>query len=642
MIILSLQDIEKSFGGNTVLKNASLTLQDGDRMGLVGVNGCGKSTLLKIIYGMESIDKGTLSAKKGLRMGYLAQQGMVSDNLTVYQELELVFEPVMAMESRMRTLEKEMASNANNAQMLTRLGNEYQRLTDAFEDANGYGWQSSIMGVLAGLGFTPEQHQQLACQLSGGERTRLCLARLLLQKPELLLLDEPTNHLDLHAISWLEKYINEYVGTVLIVSHDRYFLDHTCNQMAELLLGTVEQYSGNYTDYAKKRAQRFEIRMKAYDMQQKEIARQEAIIARYRRFNREKSIRAAESREKRLDKIERLDKPQEESAIHFHFDVRRRTGEDVLMIKDYQKSFGDRVLFQNLNLHMRAGDRIALIGANGVGKSTLFKCLIGQMPPDNGIVRLGANVDIGYYDQHQAHLSPVKTVLDEVWDDFPRMTQSEVRAALGAFLFTGDDVFMPISTLSGGEKGRVALTKLMLKKDNLLLMDEPTNHLDMDSCEVLEDALADYPGTILAISHDRYFINRFANKVCVLTENGLLEYLGNYDDYIEKINMAILPDGNMLAKTKTEIVKEKRRSREMTQRIKEQRALVSQLESSIANLEDQIAAHEKQLADPDTYKDADAAASLNKVYRQLSDTLSARYDEWTAAEEALQHLLVVD
>ena len=638
MIILSLQNIKKAFGGNEVLTGLNLTLQEGERMGMVGVNGSGKSTLMKIIFGLETADDGSINMKKGLKMGYLAQQGMVADSLTVYQELEMVFEPLRLMELRLRELEQEMARAASDPDMLHRLGGEYQRLTDEFEEQNGYGRESAIMGVLSGLGFTKEQHSQLASQLSGGERTRLCLGRLLLQKPELLLLDEPTNHLDLAAISWLEKYLIEYKGTVLIISHDRYFLDKVCNNIAELLLGTCEQYTGNYSDYSKKRAQQFEIRMKAYEMQKKEIARQEAIIARYRMFNREKSIRAAESREKRLEKVERLQKPTEESAIRFRFEVKRRTGEDVLMIRDYKKSFPDRLLFQNLNLHLRLGDRVALIGPNGVGKSTFFKCLIGEQRPDSGIVRLGANVDMGYYDQHQAHLHESKTVLNEVWDDFPKLTQAEARGALGLFLFTGDDVFMPVSTLSGGEKGRVALTKLMLKKDNLLLMDEPTNHLDMDSREVLEDALADYPGTILAVSHDRYFINRFANKVCVLSEDGFIEYLGNYDDYIEKINADIPPDGGDVQKTKTEMDKEKRRSREATLRIKEQAANVAALEKAVADCDTLIIDFETKLADPDTYKDPAAAQELNKLYADTKERQSRLFDEWAQAEEDLQLL----
>ncbi|MBQ2699529.1 MAG: ABC-F family ATP-binding cassette domain-containing protein [Clostridia bacterium] len=636
MIILSLQNIKKAFGGNEVLRDVCLTLQEGQRMGLVGANGCGKSTLMKIIAGLEMKDDGVIHQQKGLRMGYLAQQGMVTPGNTVYQELEQVFDPVMAMEERLRALEMEMAEVGHDEMLLRRLGSEYDQLTREFEKQNGYGFRSAIAGVLAGLGFSKEQQNQKAEELSGGERTRLCLGRLLLQKPDLLLLDEPTNHLDLAAIAWLEGYLRDYKGTVLVISHDRYFMDHVCDCMAEMLMGRVEQYTGNYTQYMDKRTQRFEIREKAYLLQQKEIARQQAIIERYRSFNREKSIKAAESREKRLEKIERLEKPQEEQTIHFKFEARRRTGEDVMMVKNLKKGFGERVLFKEVNIHLRAGDRVALIGANGVGKSTLFKCLTGEMPPDEGIVRWGANVDVGYYDQHQAHLHPMKTVLDEVWDDFPRMQQYEVRGALGQFLFTGDEVLMPIATLSGGEKGRVALTKLMLRQDNLLLMDEPTNHLDMDSREMLEQSLQDYPGTILAISHDRYFINRFANRVMVMEPEGMKEYLGNYDDYIEKINRAQEPDGNLPQKTRTEMDKEKRRSREEKERLKAQKAKVTALEKQIADVEELIARLEAKMADPETYQDPAAAAEAAKAYQQAQSDQARLYEEWEAAAEELE------
>jgi len=636
MIILSLQNVKKAFGGNEVLRDVCLTLQEGQRMGLVGANGCGKSTLMKIIAGLEMKDDGVIHQQKGLRMGYLAQQGMVTPGNTVYQELEHVFDPVMAMEKRLRALEMEMAEVGHDANLLRRLGSEYDQLTREFEKQNGYGFRSAIAGVLAGLGFTKEQQEQKAEELSGGERTRLCLGRLLLQKPDLLLLDEPTNHLDLAAIAWLEGYLRDYKGTVLVISHDRYFMDHVCDCMAEMLMGKVEQYTGNYTQYMDKRTQRFEIREKAYLLQQKEIARQEAIIERYRSFNREKSIKAAESREKRLEKIERLEKPQEEQTIHFKFEARRRTGEDVMMVKNLKKSFGDRTLFKEVNIHMRAGDRVALIGGNGVGKSTLFKCLIGELPPDEGIVRWGANVDVGYYDQHQAHLHPMKTVLDEVWDDFPRMQQYEVRGALGQFMFTGDEVLMPIATLSGGEKGRVALTKLMLRQDNLLLMDEPTNHLDMDSREMLEQSLQDYLGTILAISHDRYFINRFANRVMVMEPEGMKEYLGNYDDYIEKINRAQEPDGSLPQKTRTEMDKEKRRSREEKERLKAQKAKVTTLEKQIADVEELIAQLEAKMADPETYQDPAAAAEAAKAYQQAQNDQARLYEEWEAAAEELE------
>ena len=632
MILLSLQGVKKSFGTNEVLRDASLVLQDGQRMGLVGVNGCGKSTLMKIIAGLETADDGTITMQKGIRLGYLAQQGMVDESKTVLEEMESVFEPVMRMEEELRSLECQMAEAVEDEALLHRLGSRYDQLTRTFEKSNGFGWRSTVQGVLAGLGFRKEQQSQPAKLLSGGERTRLCLARMLLTEPDLLLLDEPTNHLDLKSIAWLEDYLRTYRGAVLLVSHDRYFMDHVCDCMCELLLGTTECYDGNYTAYMAQRAQRFEIRMKAYEMQQKEIARQQAIIARYRRFNREKSIRAAESREKRLEKMDRLEKPQDESAIHFRFDCRRRTGEDVLMVDELKKGFDQRVLFDHVKMHLRAGDRVALIGDNGVGKSTLFKCLIGEEKPDGGTIRLGAGVDIGYYDQHQAHLHENKTVLDEVWDDFRRLDQTEVRGALGMFLFTGDDVLMPISTLSGGEKGRVALTKLMLRKDNLLLLDEPTNHLDMDSREVLEDALEGFPGTIFAISHDRYFINRFANKVCVLENGGIREYLGNYDDYYEKITRLQEPDGDAPQVTKTAMDKEKRRSREEEKRLREKKAALKQAEEAIAKAEEEAEAMEHQLSQPDTYQDAEKAAALAKAYQQKKDEIDELYRQWEALE----------
>ena len=633
MIILSLQDIRKSFGTNEVLRGASLTLQDGERMGLVGVNGSGKSTLMKIIAGLETMDSGTMTMQRGLKLGYLAQQGSVSPERTVLEELESVFDPVVRMEEELRALEKQMAEAASDETMLRRLGSQYDQLTHAFERANGYGWRSAVQGVLAGLGFTREQQGQKAILLSGGERTRLCLGRLLLTEPDLLLLDEPTNHLDLRSIAWLEDYLESYRGAVLLISHDRYFMDRVCGRMAELLFGHIECYSGNYTAYQEQRQERFEIRIKAYELQQKEIARQEAIIARYRMFNREKSIRAAESREKRLEKVERLERPTDESAIHFRFEMRRRTGDDVLMIDELSKRYGSRTLFEHVKMHLRAGDRVALIGDNGTGKSTLFKCVVGEEKPDSGTIRLGTGVDIGYYDQHQAGLHPDKTVLDEVWDDFRRLDQTEVRGALGMFLFTGDDVLMPVSTLSGGEKGRVALTKLMLRKDNVLLLDEPTNHLDMDSREVLEQALQSFPGTILAISHDRYFINRFAEKVMVLTEEGILEYLGNYDDYFEKVNREQEPDGALPAMTRTQQDKLKRRSREAEQQAKEKKLLLRQTEEAIARAEAEAAKLEETMADPATYQDPAAAADLSRRYQAKQREIEELYARWEELEE---------
>ena len=628
MIILSLQGINKSFGSNTVLKDASLTLQNGERMGLVGVNGSGKSTLMKIIAGIEQADAGTISIQKGLRLGYLSQQSELDGEETVLETVNHVFDPVLKIEEEMRETERQMADASEDAEMLRRLGSHYDQLTRSFERGNGYGWRSAVQGVLVGLNFPVSMQQMKTKLLSGGERTRLCLARMLLTEPDLLLLDEPTNHLDLKSIAWLEEYLNTYRGAVLVISHDRYFMDHVCGRMAELLLGTVECYDGNYTQYAKQRAQRYEIRMKAWQQQQKEIARQEAIIARYRQFNREKSIKQAESREKRLEKVERLEKPQEEGAIRFSFDCRRRTGEDVLIIEQLKKGFDGRILFENLKLHVRAGDRIALIGDNGTGKSTFFRCLTGEMKPDDGTIRWGTGVDIGYYDQHQAGLRDQKTVLDEVWERFPRMEQYEVRGALGMFLFTGDEVFAPVSTLSGGERGRVALTELMLRKDNVLLLDEPTNHLDMDSREVLEEALAGFPGTIIAISHDRYFINRFAEKVCVLNENGFAEYLGNYDEYFEKISREQEPDGELQGKTRTAIEKEKKKSRDEERKARELKESIKRTEQQISETEKEIKKLEELMSDPATYQDRELSERISRDYREAEARQELLYEEW--------------
>ena len=624
MIILSAQNIAKAFGVNTVLRDVSLTVQQGDRIGLVGVNGCGKSTLMRILAGLDAQDSGEISLVRGTRVGYLAQQNMVTSGETVWNELQKVYEPVFVMEKKLRELEDEMAHAHTDEQRFARLSSDYDRLIQRFEEADGYAWKSMVSGVLNGLGFKPTQYDQCVDSLSGGEQTRLCLARLLLQKPDLLLLDEPTNHLDMETLQWLENYLSAYKGSVLVISHDRYFLDHVCTGIVEILMGSSEQYNGNYTRYIAQRQERFESRMRAYEIQQKEIERQQAIIARYRMFNREKSIRAAESREK----------PVDERAIRFSFEARRRTGEDVLQLSELSKSFGEKHLFHDLTLHVRAGDRVALIGPNGVGKSTLIKIVVGEEKPDTGFIRYGSNVDIGYYDQHQSTLHNDKTVLDEVWDRFPQMEQSNVRGALGMFLFTGDDVFKPIHTLSGGEKGRVALTALMLRKDNLLLLDEPTNHLDMDSREVLEDALADFGGTIITVSHDRYFINRIANRIIEMQPNGVTEYIGNYDDYIERKNRPVAVEAET-GKTRTELEKEKRREKLNRQALRQLKTRAQEAEKAVGSKEAEIAELEAQMADPALYSDAQKAADVQRVYQKAQQELQTLYEQWEAAEAAL-------
>lgn len=634
MIILSAQHIAKSFGVNAVLRDVSLTVQQGDRIGLVGVNGCGKSTLMRILAGLDAQDGGEISLVRGLRVGYLAQQNMVTSGETVWNELQKVYEQVFAMEKKLRELEDEMAHAHTDAQRFAQLSADYDRLTQRFEEADGYSWKSMVSGVLNGLGFKPAQYDQCVDSLSGGEQTRLCLARLLLQKPDLLLLDEPTNHLDMETLQWLENYLAAYKGSVLVISHDRYFLDHVCTGIVEILMGSSEQYNGNYTRYIAQRQERFESRMRAYEIQQKEIERQQAIIARYRMFNREKSIRAAESREKALDRMEKLEKPVDERAIRFSFEARRRTGEDVLQLTEISKSFGEKHLFHDLTLRVRAGDRVALIGPNGVGKSTLIKIIVGEEQPDTGFIRYGSNVDIGYYDQHQSTLHADKTVLDEIWDRFPQMEQSNVRGALGMFLFTGDDVFKPIHTLSGGEKGRVALTALMLRKDNLLLLDEPTNHLDMDSREVLEDALTDFGGTIITVSHDRYFINRIANRIIEMQPDGVTEYIGNYDDYIERKNRPVAVEAEA-GKTKTELEKEKRREKLSRQALRQLKIRAQEAEKAVGVKEAEIAELEAQMADPSLYSDAQKSADVQLAYQKAQQALQTLYEQWEAAEAAL-------
>ena len=640
MILLTLQNVTKSFAMNTVLKDINLTLQAGSRMGLVGVNGCGKSTLFKLISGAMEPDEGTISLSKGARVGVLTQDADIQSDLTIQQELERVFEPVREMERKLRQMEAEMAEKHDDPAAFDQLSHAYSRLMDRFEDAGGYEWPSRIQGVLAGLGFARGREQQPANLLSGGEKTRLCLARLLLTQPELLMLDEPTNHLDLQSVEWLEDTLKKYRGTVLVISHDRYFLNAVCDCMAEISMRRLTQYEGNYDRFAVQRQANLERQLKEYKMQQAEIARQEAIIARYRMYNREKSIRAAESREKRLEKMEKLEKPVSEQKVRFSFEARRRSGDDVLIAKELSKGFDGRTLFEHFNPHLRAGDRVAVIGANGVGKTTLLKLITGQLPPDSGTVVYGSNVDVGYYDQQQSGLHPEKDVLNELWDDFPRLEIDRVRGVLALFLLTGDDVFQPISTLSGGEKGRVALAKLMLRKDNLLLLDEPTNHLDMDSREVLEDALDDFDGTLLTVSHDRYFINRVANRVVEMRPDGVTEYLGNYDDYVEKKRLEA--DGALAeaegGKTRTQLDKEKRRERLKQESAKTLKLKLKQAEQAIADTEERIAQLEARMADPETYKSPDAAQKLAQEHRDAQEALDALYSDWEELSEAVSEL----
>lgn len=634
MILISVQELQKSFGVHEVLRSVTFSLQKGEKMGLVGVNGCGKTTLMRMIAGEMQPDGGTIHRNKDLRVGYLAQLDDIPLTDTVWGALLKVFEHIRVMERRMAEVEKLLESA--DPETALRLSSEYQRLTESYNAQQGYAYEGEILRVLNGLGLKPEMHQRQVSTLSGGERTRLSLAKLLLQKPDIILMDEPTNHLDLEAIEWLQDYLTDYKGSLLLISHDRYFLDHVCTTMGELLGGKMIKFTGNYTEYMKKRTADFETRMKAYELQQKEIQREQAIIERYRSFNREKSIKAAESREKRLAKVERLEKPVEEQHVRFSFDARRRSGEEALEVRELSKSFEGQPVFQNLSFKLRTGDRVALIGPNGVGKSTLFRILTHQINPDHGSVRFGTNIDIGYYDQHQQNLNPQNTILDEVWNAFPKLEQTRIRSALGLFLFTGDEVFEKIEKLSGGERGRVALTKLMLKQDNLLLLDEPTNHLDMDSREVLEDALRDFPGTILAISHDRYFINRFAEKVMVMEKDGVTEYLGNFDDYIEKRDRPRPPVSSLEDEpTRTAQTREKKKTRQQNALLRELKAAVDKAEAAIEQNEREMARLEAELARPETYNDLEAMRRLTESYQAEQDKTEFLYEALEAAETAL-------
>ena len=634
MIVMQTNQLTKSFGVNEVLKGINLTVQDRHRVGLVGSNGSGKSTLLKILAGKDHYDGGTLSMTRGLRIGYHTQLDDLTSPLTVWQEMETCFEDTFRMEEKLREMEARMGEiHESDPEGFARLSEEYTRLTDRFEEEDGYAWRSRLQGVLTGLGFTSAQYEQTVASLSGGERTRLKLGKLLLAKTDLLLLDEPTNHLDLNSMQWLEDYLRAYKGAVVVVSHDRYFLDAVCNSIAELSFGRIEQYEGNYTRYLKLREEVMVRRMKEYTLQQKEIAREEAIIAQFRAYNTEAAHIKAKSREKRLNMIERVDKPVEEHNVYFRFHAGRGTGNDVLMCENLSKSFGARQLFHDLNLHVRAGERIALLGANGVGKTTLLKILTGRERPDTGEVRFGSGVEVGYYDQQQEGLSPDKTVLDEVWDDFPRMEQTPIRNALAGFLFTGDDVLAPVSTLSGGERGRVLLTKLMLRQDNFLILDEPTNHLDMDSREMLETTLLGFEGTILTVSHDRYFINRIADRVLVMEPDGVTEYLGNYDDYLEKLAQKNAPEEELAPqKTKTALREEKKREKAAIEAARREKARIANLETQITDLEEQMTKLEIEMSDPEAYQDNARAQSMNKRYNDLQKKIADLYEEWEQAQ----------
>lgn len=532
-MILSCQNISKTFGSEEILKDISFHIEERDKAALIGVNGAGKSTLLRIITGALSPDTGEVTVTHGKTMGYLAQyQDMESDE-TIYQEVRKAKQDILDMEQRLREMERRM--DTVTGEEAVSLMNRYTELMHEFELQNGYAAESEITGVLKGLGFEEKDFDRRLGSLSGGQKTRVVLGKLLLTKPDILLLDEPTNHLDLSSIEWLENFLINYPGTVLIVSHDRYFLNRIVTRVIEIENGRSMSFEGNYNEYSRKKSIVRKAQYNAWAKQQAEIRHQEAVITKLKQFNREKSIKRAESREKMLDKMEVLEKPQEVSAdMRIELKPRTESGKDVLTVTGLSKAFPGLLLFQNQSFEIKRGERVAIIGDNGTGKSTILKMINGLLTPDEGKIALGSKVHIGYYDQEQQLLDPEKTIFQQIADDYPSLTETEIRNVLAAFLFTGDDVYKKISSISGGERGRVSLARLMLSEANFLILDEPTNHLDIISKEILEDALNEYTGTVLYVSHDRYFINQTATRILELTNHTLVNYIGNYDYYMEK------------------------------------------------------------------------------------------------------------
>ncbi|ACA46549.1 ABC-F family ATP-binding cassette domain-containing protein [Clostridium botulinum] len=635
MVVLSCKNISKAYGVDLILDNLTFNINENDKVGLIGANGAGKSTLFKILTSSLEQDSGDIFIDKSKSLGYLAQHLSLDSNNTIYEEVLDVFHDLIKMEEKLNKLEKLMNEpyDKNNKEYHDKVIKDYTTYTDLYINRGGYTYKGEIHRVLRGLSFEEEDFNKQINILSGGQKTRVALCKLLLQSPDILLLDEPTNHLDLTAINWLEEYLKAYKGTVLIISHDRYFLDEITNQTFELISGHMNCYNGNYSKFIELRKKEYEVKLKAYNLQQSEIKRQEKIIEKYRSFNREKSIKAAESRQKSLDKIERIDAPDKlPKPVKISFETQIKSGNDILHIENLSKSYGDMTLFENVEMDIKREEKIALIGDNGRGKTTLFKIIMDEIQSNSGTKYIGKNVFIGYYDQEQSDLKECNTVLDEVWDEFPEMTTTEVRNALAAFLFSGDDVFKEISKLSGGEKCKVNLLKLMLSKSNLLLLDEPTNHLDIMSREALEDALLNYDGTVLVISHDRYFLNKVIGKIYELNIDGIKEYLGNYDYYIhKKINPnrfdyeAITSENS---KTKTQIHQERKKKKEEEKKLKQEKLKIKNLEKEITDLEEVINSLQEQLCLEEVYSDSVKSEKINKDIINKQKLIEDLYSEW--------------
>lgn len=638
MIMLSCNNVSKSFGVETILEDISFSVNEGDKIGIVGVNGTGKTTLFKVITGIFPHDKGDIFTSKNCRLGYLEQNTNFYSEKTIFDEVVSVFSDLIEAEEELRSLEHQIASlsakESSSGDQLKKAMDTYGKKYEEFEKKNGYAYKSEVRGTLKGLGFSDEEMNKPVNVLSGGEKTRVLLAKLLLSKPSLLLLDEPTNHLDADAIEWLEAFLRSYEETIMIISHDRYFLDQSVNRIFEMENKRLTSYNGNYTEYQKQAKINREIRLRQYENQQRDIKKQEESIERLKAYGREKHLKRARSKEKMLDKVDRLDKPQElRKKARFNFVLRHHSGNDVLKAQGLGKSFGDRKLFEGVDFDLYRGEKVALIGPNGVGKSTLFKIIMGDESQDQGEYKLGQGVDIAYFHQEQKSLNLENSIIDEVWDDNPHMTQTEVRNLLGAFLFEGEDVFKSIRSLSGGERARVAILKLILSKSNLLLLDEPTNHLDIDSKEVLEDALKEYEGTLLTISHDRYFLNTVVDRILVLKPNGIEEYLGNYEYYqnkkkeeSEKSHLAEMED--LPSKTKTQIKEERRREKELKKNENKAKKLIKDIEVEIELLEKQIGGLDYMLCQKEVYTSPERTREVNQEKSDLEKRLSKLYEKW--------------
>ena len=621
MALININQACAAFGSNIIFEKANLSVNSGDRLGIIGANGAGKTTLFRLIRGLLQPDQGSVSVQKGISVGCLEQHVTLTGDNCVLDEALSVYNYIFDIEKELRALEEAMGFS-NDQSLLE----QYAALTQKYEELDGYSAKSRVLGALRGLGLVDEFFNRKVSSLSGGEQMRLALAMLLLGRHDMLLLDEPTNHLDLKAVEWLTGFLSGYKGTFMVISHDRYLLDKICTGIAEIENGRLYFYNGNYTQYRQKRDQAKQINEKAYLQQQKEITRQKEIIAQYRSFNREKSIKAAESREKALQRMELIDAPEQLQSMRLRFNEGPRSGNDVLFFKNISKSYGEKRILNNLNGEIKAGDRIALIGRNGAGKTTLLRLLNSLERPDAGSIYWGAGVKRGYYAQKQESLSLKNTILDEIWSASPDMTQTEARSSAAAMLFKGDEVFKQISTLSGGERARVALIKLALGEHNVLLMDEPTNHLDMDSREILEEALNAYAGTIIMVSHDRYLLNKLAKSIWEISGSELKIYPGNYDDYLKNVSAQSAPVPSPEI-SKTAADKIKRREKAARERRKQEAAALRQAETDITSAEARKAELENMFADPNTYTRTDMA-QLQKEYSELNERLNELYALW--------------